>query len=104
MSTREISTVSISSKFIDKCDVVARMLQENGILSKISENKTIEKDLNRFVVNTGCEITFTNSSFQQVKQEIWPQLKEKFVLNCGHIKTNKGFSGCINDFLKHPNP
>ena len=95
----ETSVLSISSKYIHDCNNIALLLQKNGVFGNITPNQTIEKDMNKYVVTRGCKIMFTDTKPEDVVKTIWPELKLKFFLRCGHYQVGNKFSGCINNYL-----
>jgi len=92
------SILSISSKYIRDCSNISLLLQKNGIMGQVTPNQTIEKDENRYVINCGCKIVFTNNTPNEIVENIWPKLNETFFLDKGEFHTEDGFSGDITTF------
>lgn len=98
--SNDMSVLSISSKYIHDCNSVSLLLQKNGIFGQVRPNQTIEKDHNHIVINTGCKILFTDRKPENVVNEVWPKLKQTFLLDCAYFKTVEGYAGCINKYDK----
>ena len=96
--SKEKSILSISSKYIHDCNTVSLLLQKNGIFGQVTPNQTIEKERNHVVINTGCKILFTDRKPENIVDQVWPKLKETFLLDCAYFKTDEGYSGCINKY------
>ena len=92
-------TLSISSKNITNCDQVLTYLQHCCIPCDITSNKTILLKNNKYEVENGCRIIFSDKK-KVVDESLWNNLKDKFKLDCAHIKADDIFSGCINDYLR----
>lgn len=100
--TNNNSILSVSSKYIRDCSNISLLLQKNGIIAEVTPNQTIERIENRYVINCGCKIVFTNNTPNEIVDNIWPKLNETFFLDGAHFHTEDGFSGDITTF-KRPN-
>ncbi len=99
MNSSTTTTLSISSAGISNCGQVATYLQHCGIPCDISENKTVMKKNGNLYVETGCRIILNNKN-TRVDEKLWSNLKDRFKLDCAHIKVDGVFRGCINDYLR----
>ena len=53
-SNKDVSVLSVSSKFIDSCLSVSKLMQENGIICDITSNRSVRKNEYEHVIETGC--------------------------------------------------
>ena len=97
-STKDVSVLSVSSKFIDSCLTVSKLMQENGIICDITSNRSVRKNEHEFAIETGCRIRFPETEPKEVVETVWPKLKEKFHLDCAHYKVKNNYNGCVNDY------
>ena len=91
--------LSISSKSIENqggCEAVARWLAANSVEADVTRNWSAIGGNNQ--VEEGCRIVM--GSDEKKIRELWPQLKQKFDLQCAHLREEKLFSGCIYDYFQ----
>ncbi len=88
----------ISSTSIKNCDEIVTFLKQNKIVGNVTKNKTIIKNNNDIIEETGCKITWACNP-EQIKQKVWVPLKKQYNLGCAYIDIEAKYQGCINDLL-----
>ena len=63
------SILPISSKYIRDCNNISLLLHKNGIMAQVSPNQTIEREENRYIINCGCKIVFTNNIYRYEQRD-----------------------------------
>jgi hypothetical protein len=48
-------------------------------------------------------ISLYKCSKSDVSDRIWPALRDAFTLECVHVKSTDGFSGCVYDYMRPSN-
>ena len=100
MSLPDTHTLSISSKKIDsQCQGVADTLQLMGLAASVIPNRTIFNKNDTLQQENGCQIIYTEGSCHKV----WTALKDKFDLDCAHLKIPGKYEGCIYDYHRQTN-
>lgn len=95
--------LNISSKKIKHCDDIVSLLQKNSIIANVSSNKTIIKKNKKYIIENGCKITLSTDSPDKLKATLWEPLKKEFDLNCGYLKIQGEYSGCVYNFYRDSN-
>jgi hypothetical protein len=103
--TSTTSTLSISSTNIASCLAVTNALHKAGIECSVTENNSViyDKKINKFIVETGCNIILTNTKVKHIGNTVWKPLQNLFGLDCGYLNIHGGYKGCILDFIRPSN-
>jgi hypothetical protein len=88
------SVISVSRKEKLDCKEMANYLSKCGIKCSITQNFTTQPNN-----ENGCRIVKSIHSKDEIKY-LWKKLKQKYNFNCGHIKVNSKYEGCILDFIR----
>ena len=99
-SNKNNSILSISSEKIKDCSEVLNFLYQSGITCSITENTSVVKSNDNYVIEKGCRIIFNSHRPDVLNKKLWNSLQTKFGLNCAHLKVEGKFKGCINDYLR----
>ena len=86
--------VNISSPRLN-CEHVARFFFEKTIQCSITPNTSVvmSKKDKKLYLESGCNIKI-NKYNKDFTKDIWPELKDRFNLNCSHVHFE--YDGCIN--------
>tara|TARA_B110001450_G_scaffold241009_1_gene250164 strand:- start:1766 stop:2122 length:357 start_codon:yes stop_codon:yes gene_type:complete len=88
------SILSISHKNKLDCENVAEFLGKIGFLVDVTSNISMQPNK-----EYGCRILYNANSKKDISYT-WNLLKNKYNLECAHLKVENKFSGCVLDFLK----
>jgi hypothetical protein len=94
----------ISNKDLS-CDKVAFHLRNVGISGTVTSQKTIncDKTTKKCVVENGCLLTLYNSSLKDFLGKVANPLHKENSLNCGYLRIDGIFTGCINNLNRKSN-
>lgn len=87
-------TLSVSRKGL-ACASLARFLQSRGISALVRPN--ISSTTNG--LENGCQVVAAVDHGKDVKRT-WGLLRDEFGFNCGHLRIEGRFSGCVLDFVR----
>ena len=85
------ATLSVSKKGELDCNKMAEFLGRAGYNVDVSSNSTYIEGKEE----KGCRLRMGSSEVKSV----WNSLKEKYGFECGHIKVESNYNGCILDYL-----
>ena len=103
LANKNTSILSISSKKITSCDIVADFLQKNKIMCSVSENTSVVPYNGVYKIEKGCQISLNSHKPDLIDLKFWNALKEEFGLTCAHLNVKGKFKGCIYDYLRESN-
>ena len=67
----DTSILSISSKNINNCIDVIKVLQKSEISYSVVDNNSVVKDKNNnFIIEHGCNITLTKVNISDIKEKV----------------------------------
>ena len=95
MNSKYIDTaiLSISSNNINKCKDITEMFVKTGILCSVSSNDSVINNNGKYIIEKGCNITFTDIDLDDTEDKIWLPLKTKYNLGCAHFHVIGKFRG-----------
>ena len=99
-STKNNTTISISSTKIKNCYDVAKYMKKCGIPCFVAGNYTIIKNEEDYQIENGCQIKIGSHKPSVVNIDLWKGLKESFGLTCAHIDVEGKFRGCIYNYFR----
>ena len=99
LADKNTSILSISSKKITNCDIVAAFLQKNKIMCSVSENTSVVPYNGVYEIEKGCRISLNSHKPKLIDLKFWNSLKDEFGLTCAHLNVEGKFKGCIYDYL-----
>ena len=85
------ATFSVSKEGELDCKKMAEFLGRAGYNVDVSSNSTYLEGKGE----KGCRLRMGSSRVKSV----WESLKEKYGFECGHIKVESNYNGCILDYL-----
>ena len=94
------TTLSISSSRLSGCTEVVKTMLKLGIMTSVTENKSVLCDHNSCWVEPGCRLVVGGISRRDLDSQVWTPLRDKFGLTCAHLNIQGVYSGCILDYLR----
>ena len=94
------TTVSISSSRLSECDDVVKTMLQLGIMTSVTNNKSVICNQDKCWLETGCRLIFGGISKKDLQSQIWNPLQTKYGLSCAHLNIQGVYSGCILDYLR----
>lgn len=93
------SILNISKKGLS-CFQVLKILKDNGVVSNVTSNQSIQCDSEKCWLEGGCKITVAGLEPKYLKSQVWKPLVKKTGVRCGHLEIKGIYTGCILNFLR----
>ena len=94
------SDINISAKNITNCTGVIEILRKSGIMSTVSQTTSIICDNSRCWTENSCAIKLTGLNHNEIEENVWIPLRDKYNLDCAHLHIHGYYIGCIKNFIR----